>query len=76
MQYFSVALMEENGLGLDMNLMKLLKHDLQKVRQQLQQQAWKMAGRKFNLSSPVEIGKVSCKISFNQKLLTYEKISN
>ncbi|CAK8696874.1 unnamed protein product [Clavelina lepadiformis] len=54
----SVALMEENGLGLDMNLMKLLKHDLQKVRQQLQQQAWKMAGRKFNLSSPVEIGKI------------------
>ena len=54
----SMAILESNGIAIDIKRVKVLSSELYTRKQSLQSEAWKIVGRKFNLMSVSELRKV------------------
>lgn len=50
--------MEEQGLKVDVQALKDFSSELQKQKDQLQQEIWDLAGEEFNIASPKQLGEI------------------
>ena len=57
--FCSMALLEHNGIAIDTRRLAELSANLQSRKMKLQDEAWRIVGRKFNLNSIPELRKVN-----------------
>ncbi|MEO0080202.1 MAG: DNA polymerase I [candidate division WOR-3 bacterium] len=55
---FVLAKMEERGVKVDLSFFASLEQELTKEQQRIEQEVWRLAGTRFNIGSPKQLGKV------------------